>query len=121
MNKKIEKFIFVYFIFYLLPAGMAVLGALFELPNYYYTLFKMLMIVTDSGGFNLVVLSDTKRRPYNTDILYLGVCIVTFIITMLGIISMIKSGFPREFWIVLDFIFATAKIIQLIIVSKYTD
>lgn len=102
---------------FLIPAGMAVLGALFELHYYYYSIFKMIMIITDSGVFNFMILTSLKASD-NISILYLGSSIVTFIITMFGIISVTTSGFPRDFWIVLDYIYATAKIIQLIVVIK---
>lgn len=75
------------------------------------------MIITDSGVINFMVFSELKMSD-KIEILYLGSSIVTFIITMLGIFSVSIFGFSREFWIVLDYIYATAKIIQLIIVIK---
>ena len=116
MNKKNEKFLSLYLMFHIIPASMAVLGALFKLPHYYYSIFKIVMIIADSGVINIIMSAEIKSDT--AEIIYLASCIVTFIITMLGIISEFSFGFSREFWIVLDYIYATAKIIQLKIVSK---
>ncbi len=121
MNKKIKNFLaicFIYLLFYLIPISMAVLGALYKLSYSYYLTFKIVMVYADSGVFNFIHAPSHLAMSDTTEKIYLVSCIVTLIITMLGIISETTSGFSRDFWIVLDYIYATAKIIQLIIVIK---
>lgn len=109
MNKENENFIFLCLFLYFIPAGMAVLGALFELHKYYYYFLSMVMIMTDSGMLNIM------NGPEKCWKLYMGSSIVTFIITILGFFSLQKKySFSWELWIGLCLIFATAKIIQLI-------
>lgn len=99
--------------FCLVPALMAIIGALFFLPSWYYSLFKVVMVCDAVISFLIFLdLNQTKANLLLSK--YLCSLVIISFISFLGIVSQffVSGGFPKVLWVFLDFIYLGAKCLQ---------
>ena len=103
-------------VYFLMPSIMALFGALFYLPSWYYSLFKIVMVVDACISFLLYSTRDADRSQMSL----FGATLVLAFIAFLGIISQffVKGGFPKSLWVVLDIIYVIAKAVQYFVLRK---
>lgn len=97
-------------VYFLILAILALAGAFFYFPSWYYSLFKVVMVVDACLSFRLYDKMDSS----DSKTMLFGVAIVLAFIAFLGIVSQffVRGGFPKGLWVVLDFMYAIAKAIQ---------
>lgn len=98
------------------PSGMALLGAFFYLPSWYYMLFKLVMFF---DGFMSIMFFSSCKPEEDKVALAFPTCIVSFI-ALLGLLTefVIHGGFPKSAWVILDIIYAGAKLFQFMLLKK---
>lgn len=99
--------------FCLIPALMSIIGALFFLPSWYYSLFKVVMVCDAVISFLIFLgLNQTKDNLLVSK--YLCSLVIISFIAFLGIVSQffVFGGFPKVLWVFLDFIYVGAKYLQ---------
>ena len=111
MEQKEKKSIPI--LYFLIPALMAVIGAFFYLPSWYYSLFKVVMVF-DAIIAGMIFSSEKNSFENSTAMFLLGTIIVISFIALLGIISQffVRGGFPKGLWVFLDIVYAIVKGIQ---------
>ena len=81
---------------YLFPIMLAV-ASLFDMPSWFYTLFKVVVLI-EAVVLIGIRLNDGKFRSEKVAI---GTAYMAFM-AVIGIFSFINGGFPRSFWMFLD-------------------
>lgn len=105
--------------YFLIPTVLALMGAFLDLPSWYYSLFKTVMVVDALMALCIFSICKSSNK-YESVMILLGVTVVISFISLLGIVSQffVSGGFPKVLWVILDFIYAMAKAIQYKISAK---
>lgn len=105
-----DRFLILYC---LVPAALALIGAFLYLPSWYYSLFKIVMVVDAIMAICIFSICKSSGKD-GLLMVVLGVTIVISFIAFLGIVSQffVPGGFPKALWVVLDIIYAISKAIQ---------
>lgn len=81
---------------YLFPIMLAV-ASLFDMPSWFYTLFKIIVLI-EAVILIGIRLNDGKFRSEKVAI---GTVYMAFM-AVIGILSFTNGGFPKSFWVILD-------------------
>ena len=105
--------------YFLIPTVLSLMGAFLDLPSWYYSLFKIVMVIDTFIAICIFIICNASNKD-GFLMIVLGVTIVISFIAFLGIVSQffVPGGFPKALWIVLDIIYAIAKVIQYIFTKE---
>ena len=105
--------------YFFAPIVFSLIGAFLYLPSWYYSFFKVIMIV--DAIIAICIFHEYKSKNKDDIIMVLlGTTVILSFISVLGIVSQffIPGGFPKTLWIILDITYAIAKVIQYKALSR---
>lgn len=97
---------------YLFPIMLAV-AAIFDMPSWFYTLFKIIVLI-EALILIGIRLNDGKFRSEKVAI---GTIYMAFM-AAIGMLSFTNGGFPKSFWVILDIGYC---IMHVLIYLGFTD